>query len=113
MGAIAYEAGVAVRVWASHSDRVFVTGSFNNWMESHPMQPGDDGTWYAEVPEAEIGDEFCGTLRLYRDLVQLCLNRAGYTRGLCGRGIKVHHVNEETKLLAFHRWDRGGPGDHC
>lgn len=46
--------------------------------------------------------------RLYPDLVQLRLNREGHTRGLCGRGIDVHHVNEETKLLAFHRWDRGG-----
>ena len=54
MGAIPYQAGVAFRVWAPHADRVFVTGAFNNWTESHPMQSGDNGTWYVEVSEAEI-----------------------------------------------------------
>jgi 1,4-alpha-glucan branching enzyme len=58
-----------------------------------------------------LSDEFSGILRLYRDLVHLRLNRAGHSYGLCGRGVKAYHVNEETKLLAFHRWDIGGPGD--
>ena len=71
------------------------------------------GGWFQDtVPlDWHLSDEFRGILRLYRDLVQLRLNRAGHSRGLCGRGVKVHHVNEQTKLLAFHRWDKGGPGD--
>lgn len=56
MGAISYESAVAFRVWAPHADRVFVLGEFNNWTESHPMQPGDNGTWYVEIPGAKIGD---------------------------------------------------------
>ncbi|MFH1330190.1 MAG: alpha amylase C-terminal domain-containing protein [Actinomycetota bacterium] len=23
----------------------------------------------------------------------------------------MHHVDDESKVFAFHRWDRGGPGD--
>ena len=33
------------------------------------------------------------------------------TRGLCGQWIHVHHTSDSTKMLAFHRWDRGGPRD--
>ena len=25
--------------------------------------------------------------------------------------INVHHVNNSDKVIAFHRWDNGGPGD--
>ena len=35
----------------------------------------------------------------------------GTTRGLRGHHVDVHHVNEEDKVLAFHRWDKAGPGD--
>jgi 1,4-alpha-glucan branching enzyme len=71
------------------------------------------GGWFQDtVPlDWDLSDEFHGILRLYRDLIHLRLNRAGQSRGLCGRGFKALHVNEETKLLAFHRWDKGGPGD--
>ncbi|MGA2410815.1 MAG: alpha amylase C-terminal domain-containing protein, partial [Candidatus Binataceae bacterium] len=33
------------------------------------------------------------------------------TRGLKGHGVNVHHVNNADKVLAFHRWDNGGPRD--
>jgi 1,4-alpha-glucan branching enzyme len=33
------------------------------------------------------------------------------TRGLNGHEINVHHVNDSGKVMAFHRWDRGGPRD--
>lgn len=71
------------------------------------------GGWFQDtVPlDWHLSEEFHGILRLYRDLVHLRLNRAGHSRGLCGRGVRVFHVNDDTKLLAFHRWDRGGPGD--
>jgi 1,4-alpha-glucan branching enzyme len=52
-----------------------------------------------------------GLVHLYRDLIALRRNRAGMTRGLCGQHVNVHHVNEGGKVLAFHRWDRGGPRD--
>jgi 1,4-alpha-glucan branching enzyme len=54
---------------------------------------------------------FAGILRLYQDLIRLRLNRAGHTRGLCGQNVQIYHVNHENKVIAFHRWDRGGAGD--
>jgi 1,4-alpha-glucan branching enzyme len=54
---------------------------------------------------------FAGIFRLYQDLLGLRLNRAGYTRGLCGQQVQVYHVNHDSKVVAFHRWDQGGPGD--
>ena len=56
-------------------------------------------------------DEFHGIVRLYRDLIRLRLNRDGFTRGLCGQFTRVYHLNDERKLLAYHRWDKGGPAD--
>lgn len=52
-----------------------------------------------------------GILDLYRDLIRLRLNSAGLTRGLCGQHVDVHHVNREDRIIAFHRWDKTGPGD--
>ncbi len=54
---------------------------------------------------------FSGIYRLYRDLIRLRRNLDGATRGLCGAHINVFHVNEADKLIAYHRWDAGGPGD--
>jgi 1,4-alpha-glucan branching enzyme len=56
-------------------------------------------------------EHFAGIRALYRDLIHLRLDRAGTTRGLCGGSTHVHHVNDTDKVLAFHRWDRGGPHD--
>ena len=48
---------------------------------------------------------------MYRDLIKLRLNLPGCSRGLCGQFTQVYHLNEERKVLAFHRWDQGGPAD--
>ena len=71
------------------------------------------GEWFQDtVPlDWDLGEEFHGIVRLYRDLIRLRLNRAGASRGLCGRGLSIRHVNEADKVIAFHRWDQGGPGD--
>ena len=59
MGAIAHAEGVAFRVWAPHAKRVSVIGSFNEWNgEKHPLQGEEHGCWYADVPEAHMGDEY-------------------------------------------------------
>jgi 1,4-alpha-glucan branching enzyme len=56
-------------------------------------------------------DSRAGILRLYRDLIQLRRNFFNTTRGLSGDGMHLHHLNNTDKLLAYHRWDRGGPRD--
>jgi 1,4-alpha-glucan branching enzyme len=71
------------------------------------------GEWFRDtVPlDWDLSEEFHGILRLYRDLIRLRLNRDGRTRGLCGRGLNILRVHEGDKVIAFHRFDRGGPGD--
>lgn len=72
-----------------------------------------EGNWFRDtVPlDWDQRDEFHGIVRLYRDLIQLRLNRGGFTRGLCGQFTQVYHLHDERKILAYHRWDKGGPGD--
>ncbi|QSQ13924.1 alpha-amylase family glycosyl hydrolase [Myxococcus landrumensis] len=48
---------------------------------------------------------------LYRDLIRLRRNWSNNTRGLRGGNVNVHHVNNTGKVIAYHRWDSGGPGD--
>ncbi len=72
-----------------------------------------EGGWFRDaVPlDWHLRDGYQGIVRLYRDLIALRLNRQGFSRGLCGRGINVFHVNGEQHLAAYHRWDQQGPGD--
>jgi 1,4-alpha-glucan branching enzyme len=55
--------------------------------------------------------KYSGIFRLYQDLIALRLNRHGYTRGLSGQEVSVYHINQDKKVIVYHRWDKGGPGD--
>lgn len=72
-----------------------------------------EGEWFRDtVPvDWDQRDEFRGIVRLYRDLIRLRLNKDRFSRGLCGQFTQVHHLNEESKIIAFHRWDQGGAAD--
>jgi 1,4-alpha-glucan branching enzyme len=56
-------------------------------------------------------DRFRGIYTLYRDLIRLRRNWFDNTRGLRGTHVNVFHTGHDDKVLAFHRWDGGGPGD--
>lgn len=56
-------------------------------------------------------EHHAGIFRLYADLIALRRNVAHNTRGLCGQHVSVYHVNNNDKVIAFHRWDQGGPAD--
>jgi 1,4-alpha-glucan branching enzyme len=56
-------------------------------------------------------DRFSGIVQMYRDMIRLRRNWYNNTRGLRGQHVHVFHVNHYDKLIAFHRWDQGGPGD--
>lgn len=56
-------------------------------------------------------DRFCGIWSMYRDLIYLRRNIAGTTRGLTGQSVNVFHINQQDKVIAFHRWHQGGEGD--
>lgn len=54
---------------------------------------------------------YAGIRTLYRDLIRLRRNWFNNTRGLRGGNVNVHHVNNGSKVIAYHRWENGGPGD--
>lgn len=52
-----------------------------------------------------------GILRLHHDLIALRRDRGGRTRGLRGSSVAILRADDEAKIVAFHRWAEGGPGD--
>lgn len=54
---------------------------------------------------------FGGIRDLYRDLIRLRRNLDGVSQGLRGQSTNFHHTNDGDKVVAYHRWDQGGPGD--
>jgi 1,4-alpha-glucan branching enzyme len=54
---------------------------------------------------------YAPVLKYYRDLVALRRNLAGKSGGLLGANVNVFHVNDSAKVLGYHRWNAGGPGD--
>jgi 1,4-alpha-glucan branching enzyme len=71
------------------------------------------GEWFRDdVPlNWDLSEEYRGIVRLYRDLINLRLNKKGFSRGLCGQFLNIYHLNEADNILAFQRWDQHGPGD--
>ncbi|MGC4072739.1 MAG: alpha-amylase family glycosyl hydrolase [Nibricoccus sp.] len=69
--------------------------------------------WFRDEVPLDWGksERFAGIHALYRDLVSLRRNLSGHTAGLTGQHIETHHVNHEKKILGYHRWREGGPGD--
>ncbi|MGZ9160437.1 MAG: alpha-amylase family glycosyl hydrolase [Candidatus Limnocylindrales bacterium] len=52
-----------------------------------------------------------GLLRLHRDLIALRRAADGSTRGLRGSNVEILRADHDSKVIAFHRWHQGGPGD--
>lgn len=72
----------------------------------------EDG-WFVDTDPLDWTklERFAGIHHMYRDLVHLRRNARGTTHGLRGPHVHAHHVNDAGKVVAFHRWDQGGPGD--
>jgi 1,4-alpha-glucan branching enzyme len=56
-------------------------------------------------------ERYAGIHQLYRDLIRLRRNWRDATRGLRGPHVNVYHVNDDDNVIAFHRWEHGGPRD--
>ena len=56
-------------------------------------------------------ETFGGIRSMYTDLIRLRRNWFNNTRGLQGQNLNVFHVNNNDKMIAFHRWQNGGSGD--
>lgn len=54
---------------------------------------------------------YSGIHAMYRDLMRLRRNWHNRSAGLRGQHVNVFHLNDADKVIAFHRWEHGGPGD--
>lgn len=72
----------------------------------------EDGAWHDNIPlDWSKTTAYAGILQLYTDLITLRRNQSNTTRGLLAKNVNVFHVNNTEKMIAFHRWFNGGPGD--
>ncbi|MDZ4756359.1 MAG: alpha-amylase family glycosyl hydrolase [Phycisphaerae bacterium] len=72
----------------------------------------EDG-WFADNDPLDWSKAttFSGIRAMYKDLIALRKNAGDVTRGLTGANTNVFHVNNDWKLIAWHRWMNGGPQD--
>jgi 1,4-alpha-glucan branching enzyme len=54
---------------------------------------------------------FAGILQLHRDLIALRRDTDGWSAGLKGPYTAIIRADDAAKVLAWHRWLEGGPGD--
>lgn len=54
---------------------------------------------------------FSGFVNLHRQLIQLRRNWNNNTRGLRGGNTNIFWADDADGVIAYHRWDQGGPGD--
>ncbi len=72
----------------------------------------EDRKFYDKNPlDWNLAEQYSGLIDLYRSLIELRRNVHGTTKGLSGQNTEVYHVNNNDKVVAFHRWHDGGPKD--
>jgi 1,4-alpha-glucan branching enzyme len=72
----------------------------------------EDGAWNDyDTLDWTKNTTFAGIKLLYQHLIGLRRNLSENTRGLTAKNVNVFHVNNTDKVIAFHRWWNGGPGD--
>jgi 1,4-alpha-glucan branching enzyme len=72
-----------------------------------------EGSWFSDDDPIDwsLRHRHQGLLRLHRDLIRLRRNVDDTTRGLKGPNVAVFRVDTQERILAFHRWEAGGPRD--
>lgn len=70
-------------------------GSFNDWQ----------GLDWAKA------SRHAGIVKAYQHLIALRKNLHNVSAGLTGKNINLMHLDEDNKVIAYHRWQAGGPRD--
>jgi 1,4-alpha-glucan branching enzyme len=73
------------------------------------MQGGAFNDWQAL--DWKRAEKYSGIVSAHKHLIALRKNDNGNSKGLCGQSINILHLNEESKVLAYHRWENGGAND--
>ena len=72
----------------------------------------ETGSWHDDTPLDWTNDTtYAGIKLMYQHLIGLRRNLSNNTLGLMAGNVDVHHVNNTNKVIAYHRWWNGGPGD--
>lgn len=87
-------------------------GAFIHTKKTGAGGAGFDAQWDAgfvhPIREAIISqDDHDRSMDAVREAVLHMYNGDGNTRGLSGHHVDVHHVNNNDKVIAFHRWEQG------
>ena len=96
--------GAALMFTSPGIPMIFMGQEFLEW---RPWSDGQDVTPLDWTRVTSCG----GVVALYTRLIALRRNGDGNTRGLLGGNTNIFHVNPDAGILAYHRWDQGGPGD--
>ena len=73
------------------------------------MQGGNFNDW--QCLDWQNATDHVGIVNAYKHLINLRKNIYHNTAGLMGQNINLIHVDENNKVIAYHRWSNGGPGD--
>lgn len=73
------------------------------------LQEGYFNDWQAL--DWDRAEKFKGIVTAHKHLIDLRKNAHGNTAGLAGHSFNILHCDNDNKLLAYHRWDKGGKGD--
>jgi 1,4-alpha-glucan branching enzyme len=73
------------------------------------MEGGAFSDWRAL--DWEMAERHKGIILAHKDLIALRKNASGVTGGLAGRSLNLMHVDNDNKVIAYHRWQDGGPHD--
>lgn len=73
------------------------------------MQEGAFNDW--QMLDWAKTEQFAGIVLAHKHLINLRLNAFDNTRGLAGQSTQLFHRDDTNNVIAFHRWDQGGPLD--
>jgi 1,4-alpha-glucan branching enzyme len=69
--------------------------------------------WFSDTDPIDWSrfSDFKGITKMFRDMIKLRLNAGGVSEGLTGQHTEILHVDNDEKMVAYHRWKEGGIGD--
>lgn len=73
------------------------------------MQEGAFNDW--KMLEWSKTEQFSGIVTAHKHLIDLRKNKYKNTAGLTGQYTAIIHHDDKNTVLAYHRKDKGGPGD--
>ncbi|MCA9324554.1 alpha amylase C-terminal domain-containing protein, partial [Candidatus Saccharibacteria bacterium] len=73
------------------------------------MEGGAFSDWQAL--NWEMADRHKGIVEAHKHLIALRKNSGGVSAGLSGRNLNLMHVDDDNKVIAYHRWENGGEHD--